>query len=110
MPFLLCLCIVGMKARTMLAVLDWNSRVHSGQMQYDVVASKRRKTWVVRKRSTDSGGLHIGPLMDRTLQVHINNVALPLIDRPSSLAPYICPVPKPDKEEMLAKHKTRFDA
>ena len=102
----------GMKARTMLAALDWNSKEREallddeGNVKESVVYSKRRKAWVKKIRYKKSEMKHTYPLLLRLLEVHLQKVALPPIYVPESLAVHIGP-DKPELEQM-SRTVTRF--
>ena len=104
----------AMKARTMLAVLDWNSKdrrpvMKDGAPAVDQVYSKRRKCWVLRRRyRTVRPGEFRKDLLDMMLFVHGNKIPLDHITRPDNLSSNISRCAKPNKEDMLVRHRSRF--
>ena len=75
-----------MKARLMLAALDWNAMQDSTEekeVKNEVVWSKRRRMWVKRKRGDRTkSGQHVRGLMERALEVHSERLNLPPIQIP----------------------------
>jgi hypothetical protein len=95
----------SMKARLMLAALDWNGQEREekidkeGKIVADQVFGKRRKTWVLRRRYVIKK-THVERLMKRVLQVKRCGEILPPIARPLNLPSNIASVVKPEKSEM----------
>lgn len=106
----------GMKTRLMIAALQWNlQHGHSqpdpdGSVRYDVVYSKRRKTWVVRKRTDRTPLLHIEPLMTRVMEVFQEKLQLPPVSRPADLPSHVAKIPKPSFTDAFASFTSRFDS
>lgn len=104
----------GMKTRLMIAALQWNLQHAQDQpevsVHYDVVYSKRRKTWVVRKRSERFPLLHVEPLMTRVMEVFQRKIALPPVCRPADLPNHVAKKPKPSFEDAFASFTSRFDS
>ena len=81
-----------MKARTMRAALDWNSKEREallddeGNVKQSVVYSKRRKASVKKICYKKSEMKHTYPLLLRLLEVYLQKVAPPQIYVPESLA------------------------
>jgi hypothetical protein len=100
-----------MKARLMLAALDWNGQERKvvtdkeDNTIKDQIFSKQKKTWVLRNRY-EIKKTHVEKLMLRVLQVKQNSIMLPPIVRPLNLSNNIATVPKPEKSEMSLR--TRF--
>ena len=104
----------AMKARTMLAVMDWNNQnrqtvENRGSQSFDQVYSKRRKSWVLRKRyRRNNADVLRQDILEMVLFAHENQVNLPCILPPGNSSNNIAPCHKPDKSLMLADHTTRF--
>ena len=105
----------GMTARTMLAVLDWNNRerhavVRDGQPVFDQVHSKRRRSWILRRRyAIKTSNDFRKDIMDYMLFEHDNNSILSPIKCPDNLGQNIAHCIKPNKANMLLAHASRFD-
>ena len=111
---LLCYIIKGMKARLLLAALDWNSRHRcqatsaTGDLKFDIVHSKRRKTWVLRVRYAKQEPQHLTPLLQRLLEVHTSKITLPPMEVPQDLPSHMSTLEKPDATILIEQRKTRF--
>ena len=101
----------SMKARLMLAALDWNnqSRIKvldtEGKVKEDLVYSKRRKMWVSRARYIRQSH-HIEPLMDRVVALRRDRETLPPMTRPlSGITSHVAAVIKPEKSAKVSRFK-----
>lgn len=99
----------SMKARLMLAALDWNCKSRSavtneeGQIVQDLVYSKRRKMWVTRTRY-DRRNNHIESLMDRVVYVKENQVTLPPLRVPKTgISAHVARTAKPQSVTRISR-------
>lgn len=102
---------LGMATRLMLSALDWNfstSMSTPTESTNDVVYSRRRKVWVLCKRSTHKVGQHTAMLMKRTVTVFESNINLPRIVRPTGATGRMTTGDKPAKATLEAGHISRF--
>ena len=106
--------IAGMKARLLLAALDWNSRQRcqatgvTGEKKYDVVHSKRRKTWILKVRYAKQEPQHLAPMLRRVIELHRSKVILPPMEVPEDLPSHMSTLEKPDTAVMVEEWQTRF--
>ena len=78
------------------------------QKTIDQVYNKRRKTWVVRKRSVPVKPSHTGKLMQRTVDIFCGKTPPPMPIETPELPSYVAPVPKPAREAALEMYNSRF--
>ena len=96
-----------MKARLMMAALDWNGQVREevtdseGNTKLDTTYSKRTAKWVPRKRYVVKK-THIGKVLQRVVEVKHERVMLPPIIKPHNLKT-IAKTPKPDNVAMCSR-------
>ena len=98
-----------MKARLMLAALDWNSksreavRDEEGNIKRDMVYSKRRKMWVNKTRYRVVNK-HLEPLMDRVVKVAETGIKLPALHIPeNAIVPHIASTAKPEGSSNISR-------
>ena len=97
----------SMKARLMLAAVDWNCQTRNqcqdadGNDIQDLIYSKRRKMWVSRKKyQTESH--HLEGLMERVLDVKCKGEILPALIRPVKALPsHVASKVKPERKEAV---------
>ena len=96
----------AMKARLMLAALDWNTQSREvvkdddGNNKEKLVYSKRRKQWVLKCRYINRNMQHVPHVMQRALEAEIQGLSVPTMKRPKDLPAHVAAVPKPDKTTM----------
>ena len=105
----------GMLARTMLAALDHNNNTgrgqattSSGEQRFRYEWSKISKCWVAKPISVGKDYSYLHDMIARVMLVRENNIALPLIVRPTAAEGNIAPEPRPDKAVILDRHQTRL--
>lgn len=106
----------GMVARTQLAMLDHNAHVNrkqavvrkgtkQGEKRFNVVCPKQRKNWVAKPIKEPKSYEYINSMMKDVLLVkggqHIDY-------EPVIQAKCIAPIPKPPKQEVIDRHKSRM--
>ncbi len=103
----------GMKGRLLFAGLAWNAQDYRPRdtaelttKDISVTFSKRRSDFVLKKRSRPRVDI-VQKYMSRLEEVHVNKVQLSSMHIPE-LLPRTSRIEKPSKEEVLAKHKSRF--
>ena len=90
----------AMKARLLLAALDWNSQTRTecvdkhGKVKESVVWSKKSGKWVKKVEYHTSSGNHIAPLMKKCLEHKASGVRYE-VNRPA-LPSHVAKDPKPD--------------
>ena len=104
----------GMTARSQLAALDHNSGTGREQMvtsrgdkQYRYVYPKGMKDWVVKPVFEKKSKQHVRDMMHRVLESRATGEDIEEVEVPD-LPRNIAPVPRPPKEELLARHASRF--
>ena len=99
-----CYIFSAMKARLMMAALDWNGQEtkevkgKDGKAVFDLIHVKRTKKWVPRKRYV-TRKTHVGKIMTRTMQVKQEGITLPPIVKPAGHQS-IASTPKPEVTDM----------
>lgn len=95
----------AMKARLLVAALDWNGQERDlvtdkdGNPVQDTVYQKRTKKWVLRNKYSIKK-THVKKLMLRILQVKEQGIELPPISAPANLTT-VATVPKPEKSTLV---------
>lgn len=108
----------GMVARTQLAVIDHNSNVkrqqalvkrgkNMGAKRYNVVFPKGKKKWVVKPIMEDKSYSFVKELMKEVL-MYSNNRKRTKSTKPSTIPKNIASLPKPSKDDIISKHKSRM--
>jgi hypothetical protein len=103
----------AMKARLMLAAMDWNSQTRveltddSGNVRESLVWSKRRKQWVRRTRYYKTSMNHVESLINNVLEAKMHKHNLLPMERPHDLPKYVAKEQKPSLNDMKEK-KSRF--
>lgn len=99
----------AMKARLMLAALDWNTKTREtvkdeqGNIIHDVVFSKRRKVWVSRVRYHRTSH-YLQPLMERVISVIQTGEVLPALQIPEQgIAPHVASSAKPEENTKVTR-------
>lgn len=122
MPILMVsmLFIAGMRARSMLAALDNNNNVgrpqatikagpKKGSARFYTVCPKGRKGWVAKPVFQEKNYSYVDKLMTATRDLcsagQGTSEQLPVRDLP----PYIATEERPPKEDVVEKHKSRFE-
>ncbi|KAK0132604.1 THAP domain-containing protein 4 [Merluccius polli] len=110
----------SMKARTLLSVMDHNENVGrqqatttDGTLRYDLVFPKQTKRWVARKRYEPTRQTFRKDLVERVLERRQDptvKFADPkfYIQKPPNISDNIATTPRPDKEQSIAEHVSRF--
>ncbi|XP_073713994.1 uncharacterized protein [Misgurnus anguillicaudatus] len=111
---------VSMQARLQLSVIDHNlnvdrqqDRTQSGKEKYNVIYSKQSKQWVVRKLYESTSQDFRKELVQQVIQrridksVRLGDPAFH-IHPPVSIPTNIAPTPKPNKDDLVAQHASRF--
>jgi hypothetical protein len=97
----------AMKARLMLAALDWNSQSREivtdgdGENVEKLVYSKRRKQWVLKCRYIKKKMQHVPRVIERALEVEMEGLSVPAMKRPKDLPAYVASVVKPEKSAII---------
>ena len=97
----------------MLAALDWNTMESSpvtdseGKQERQQIHTKRKMDWVLRNKYRVTSNNHVAPLMERVIQVQLQQETLPVVGRPD-LPKNIAKKDKPPKEVALEKGASRF--
>ena len=112
----LSLCVAGMCARTMLAVLDNNNNVgrpqatvkagpHKGEERFNIVFPKGRKGWVAKPIYEKKSYQYVTKLTKAVLQqCEEGKGEMPARQQ----APNIASEERPEKADVIAKHRSRF--
>jgi hypothetical protein len=104
----------AMKARLMLAALDWNSQTRetrkdaNGEDAESLVWSKRKGKWIKRLRYVKTTANHLQPLIVKVLETKAQHLALPKMQRPENLPRHVARHPKPDADDVDMTRKSRF--
>lgn len=110
-------CLSGMTARTMLAALDNNKNVgrqqatvqsgtKKGEPRFNVVCPKGRKGWIARPVFEKKSYSYVEHLMQDVLKLCAEGTEERMPVRQQ--APRIAPGEKPEKEEVVRTHRSRF--
>ena len=105
-----------MVARTQLATLDHNANTTrsqaevkngacQGEKRYKLVCSKQRKNWFVKEIKTSKTYSYIEGMMDDVILCQ-EGKKFPY--KPTQQAKHIAPTPKPNKQDIIAKHQSRL--
>ena len=103
----------AMKARLMLATMDWNSQTReellddNGHVKDSQVWSKRRKQWVRRTRYAKTSMNYVPVLTRRVIEAMMQNENLPPMEQPIDLPKYVAKIAKPQLKDMNEK-RSRF--
>ncbi|XP_030221446.1 uncharacterized protein LOC115550493 [Gadus morhua] len=110
----------SMKARTLLSVMDNNENVgrqqattSDGTPRYNLVFPKQSKRWVARKRYEPTRQTFRKDLVERVLERRMDptvKFADPhfYIQQPATIPDNIATTPRPDKDQSIAEHVSRF--
>ncbi|XP_030208804.1 bis(5'-adenosyl)-triphosphatase enpp4 isoform X4 [Gadus morhua] len=110
----------SMKARTLLSVMDNNKNVgrqqattSDGTPRYNLVFPKQSKRWVARKRYEPTRQTFRKDLVERVLERRMDptvKFADPhfYIQQPATIPDNIATTPRPDKDQSIAEHVSRF--
>ncbi|KAK7909695.1 hypothetical protein WMY93_014379 [Mugilogobius chulae] len=111
---------VSMQSRLQLSIIDHNHNVgrqhdhtQSGQEKYNIIHSKQSNQWVVRKLYVSTTQDFRKELVQQVIERRLDkNVKLGdtmfHIHPPVSIPANIAPTPKPNKDDMVAGHVSRF--
>lgn len=105
-----------MKARYLLAALDWNSqdhlmRVPKSKDDVDIVYSKRRGEFVIRTKARRKHDSKVGSqLLEKVFKVYLENRELATMEIPGDIQPRISKKDKPSKGEMWERFAPRFES
>ncbi|KAK7909693.1 hypothetical protein WMY93_014377 [Mugilogobius chulae] len=111
---------VSMQSRLQLSIIDHNHNVgrqhdhtQSGQEKYNIIHSKQSNQWVVRKLYESTTQDFRKELVQQVIERRLDkNVKLGdtmfHIHPPVSIPANIAPTPKPNKDDMVAGHVSRF--
>ena len=110
-------CYEGMVARTQLAILDHNANVNrsqaevkqganKGEKRYNVLCAKQRKNWVAKELKTPKTYGYVGEMMEDVLACKEGKKLKKY--KPPKQAKCIAPTPKPPKQEVIDRHKSRM--
>ena len=104
-----------MSARLMLAAIEWNNTIReeqvdeTGQSATSVVYSKRRKSFVLKKKYKITKSNHVHHLLARVYEVHKDKIPLPPFRKPAGLPAVVSGgAPKPAKSDLQEKFRSRF--
>ncbi|KAK0152707.1 hypothetical protein N1851_005750 [Merluccius polli] len=86
---------------------------HTGTLRYDLVFPKQTKRWVARKRYEPTRQTFRKDLVERVLERRQDptvKFADPkfYIQKPPTISDNIATTPRPDKEQSIAEHVSRF--
>ena len=104
----------SMLARTLLAVLHWNSSTREaatnadGQTAYDVVYSKRKKSWILRPRYKPKTPGHVKPLLELILETFILKINLNPLPVPVTIPRHVPTDEKPHAQALYNSYSTKF--
>ena len=106
----------GMRARTQLAILDHNHNVGRTQAQtkegakkHKFVSPKGSQGWVAKPQYEEKSYQFLGDLMTGLLAFKRRQIEVPALPlRPA--APNIAPTARPAKEDLIDKHRSRFNS
>ena len=107
----------GMVARTQLAVLDHNHNVNRrqavvhkganhGELRFNVVCPKQRKNWVAKPIREPKSYGYVKDIMEEVLTKESQNLDYRYM--PVVQVRCIAPIPKPPKQDVIARHKSRM--
>ena len=82
----------AMKARLMLAALDWNTQTTEVMKDDRLVFSKRRKQWVLKQTYSKKTMQHVPPIMSRTQEIEAQGLSIPAMKRPKNLPKHVASV------------------
>ena len=104
----------GMIACTQLAVLDNNHNLGgaqattlAGDPRYRISHPKGRSDWVAKPISEKKAYPYLADMMAQVVEMWVTGTTLPHPDLPN-LPRNIAPTPRPQKEEVIARHQSRF--
>ena len=105
---------LGMVARTQLTALDHNSgtgrsqaEASSGEKRFRYVYPKGMKDWVVRPVFEEKTKPHVTEMLCSVLEMRDTGEEPEQVQVPD-LPKNIAPIPRPPKEDLLARHVSRF--
>ena len=105
---------LGMVARTQLTALDHNSgtgrsqaEASSGEKRFRYVYPKGMKDWVVRPVFEEKTKPHVTEMLCSVLEMRDTGEEPEQVQVPD-LSKNIAPIPRPPKEDLLARHVSRF--
>ncbi|XP_063042261.1 uncharacterized protein LOC134436841 [Engraulis encrasicolus] len=110
-----------MKARTLLSVMDHNENVgreqattSEGNPRFKLVYPKQSKKWVARKIYEPTTQTFRTDLVERVLERRMDpTVKLKdpssSVQQPSTIPANIAAIPRPDKDQAIEEHVSRFD-
>ena len=103
-----------MVARTQLTALDHNSgtgrsqaEASSGEKRFRYVYPKGMKDWVVRPVFEEKTKPHVTEMLCSVLEMRDTGEEPEQVQVPD-LPKIIAPIPRPPKEDLLARHVSRF--
>lgn len=110
-------CYNGMVARTQLAILDHNANVNrsqaevkkganEGEKRFKVLCPKQRKNWVAKQVKTPKSYAYISEMMEDVLACKEGKKLKKY--KPAKQAKCIAQTPKPPKQEVIDRHKSRL--
>ena len=104
----------GMPSRTQLAVIDHNFNVGrgvatttSGDENYKCVYPKLQKQWVAKPIYREKSYQFVHNLLSETILLKKGEIEVPDLERPH-LPQNIAPNPRGNKEDIIARHVSRF--
>lgn len=104
----------GMVSRTQLAIIDHNSSVGrgvattaSGEQRYKCVYPKLQKQWVAKPIYEDKTYQFVEDLVSDAILMKKGEIEVPCLERPN-LAQNIAPTPRGNKDDIIARHVSRF--
>lgn len=110
----------GMVARTQLAAMDHNFNLdrsqavtsnkdgHGGQERYKVVFPKGRKNWVAKPMKKKKSYKYVFDMLYNVVKVKLEGRKVTGITVPDKIPKNIAPMPRPEKNGIIARHKSRF--
>ena len=105
----------GMVARTELAILANNLQRSSeqattkdGNLRFKLVHPKSRKSWVVKPVYEKKNNYYLYQMLEMVVEVRLSGTAPKIKRQLPTLKENIAPTPRPDKQEAVSQHRSRF--
>ena len=99
--------------RSQLAALDHNynlgrkqAKTQDGQLRFNIAFTKRRKAWIVKKIYEEKDTEWIKELLQETVSARLGSDVIQ--SRKPEMSRNIASIPRPDKEELIQRHISRY--